>query len=120
MAVTDSTPVHGRPPTSTGSAVKGRACVQWASWNAPRTIGARLPREHLRNVLIHDQADRDAIASQLLRFRDERGDDWADIIDMMTIESGGAARVCQPAWRDRGRRDILILGLSTLCSPICG
>jgi hypothetical protein len=32
-------------------------------------------REHLRNALIHDQADRDAIASQLLRYRDEPGDD---------------------------------------------
>ena len=39
-------------------------------------------RELLRRVLIRDQADRDAIASQLLRYRDERGDDWADIIDM--------------------------------------
>ena len=42
-------------------------------------------RDDLRRVLIHDQADRDAIASQLLRYRDERGDDWADIIDMLTM-----------------------------------
>jgi len=42
-------------------------------------------REHLRNVLIHDQADRDAIASQLLRYRDAQGDDWAAIIDMLTM-----------------------------------
>ena len=28
---------------------------------------------------------RDAIASQLLRYRDERGDDWADIIDVLTM-----------------------------------
>jgi len=33
-------------------------------------------RETLRRVLIHDQADRDAIASKLLRYRVERGDDW--------------------------------------------
>jgi hypothetical protein len=33
-------------------------------------------RDDLRRVLIHDQADRDAISSQLLRYRDERGDDW--------------------------------------------
>jgi len=26
-----------------------------------------------------------AICSQLLRYRDERGDDWADIIDMLTM-----------------------------------
>jgi len=42
-------------------------------------------RETLRRVLIHDQADRDAIVSRLLRYRDERGDDWADIIDMLTM-----------------------------------
>ena len=32
-----------------------------------------------------DQADRDSIASQLLRYRDGHGDDWADIIDMLTM-----------------------------------
>jgi hypothetical protein len=42
-------------------------------------------RNDLRRVLIHDQADRDAIASQLLRYRDEHGDDWTDIIDMLTM-----------------------------------
>jgi hypothetical protein len=50
-------------------------------------------REHLRNALIHDQADRNAIASQLLRYRDERGDDWADIIDMLTLYPEGRRRV---------------------------
>jgi hypothetical protein len=35
-------------------------------------------RDDLRRVLIHDQADRDAISSRLLRYRDERGDDWVD------------------------------------------
>jgi hypothetical protein len=39
----------------------------------------------LRRVLIHDQADRDSIASQLLRYRDGHGDDWADIIDLLTM-----------------------------------
>jgi len=39
----------------------------------------------LGDVLIHDRADRDAIASQLLRYRDERGDGWADIIDRLTM-----------------------------------
>lgn len=38
-----------------------------------------------RNVLIRDQADRDAIAAQLFRYRDQTGDDWADIIDMLSI-----------------------------------
>jgi hypothetical protein len=44
-----------------------------------------LRRDALRRVLIHDQSDRDAIASQLLRYREGRGDDWADIIDMLTM-----------------------------------
>jgi len=33
-------------------------------------------RDHLRDVLIRDRADRDAIASQLLRYRDQNGDEW--------------------------------------------
>ena len=41
-------------------------------------------REHLRNVLIRDQADRDAISSRLMRYRDQNGDGWADIIDFLT------------------------------------
>ena len=44
-----------------------------------------LARGALGRVLIRDQADRDAISSQLMRYRDERGDDWADIIDMLTM-----------------------------------
>jgi hypothetical protein len=32
-------------------------------------------REHLRNVLIRDQADRDAISSRLMRYRDKNGQD---------------------------------------------
>jgi hypothetical protein len=35
-------------------------------------------------VLVHDHADRDAIASQLLH-HDENGHDWADIIDILTM-----------------------------------
>jgi hypothetical protein len=53
-----------------------------------RALLARLDpkaRDDLRRVLTHDQADRDAIASHLLRCRDERGDDWADIIDVLTM-----------------------------------
>jgi len=41
-------------------------------------------RDSLRRVLIRNQADRDTIAARLLRYRDGRGDDWADIIDMLT------------------------------------
>ena len=44
------------------------------------------PKAHvtLRRVLIHDQADRDAIASDLLRYRDGGGDDWANLIDRLS------------------------------------
>ena len=49
-------------------------------------------REHLCDVLIRDQADRDAIPSELLRYRDERGDDWADIIDMLTMHPNARRR----------------------------
>jgi hypothetical protein len=49
-------------------------------------------REHLRSVLIRDQADRDAIASSLLRYRDERGTAWANLVDSSrSILSSGAA-----------------------------
>jgi hypothetical protein len=52
-------------------------------------------RDTLRRVVIRDQADRDAVASQLLRYRDERGDDWADIIDMLTLHPEGRRKVVQ-------------------------
>jgi hypothetical protein len=50
-------------------------------------------REMLRRALIHDQADRDTIASHLLRYRDGRGDDWADIIDFLTMRPEARRRV---------------------------
>jgi hypothetical protein len=46
----------------------------------------------LGDALTRDQADRDVIAAQLLRYRDEPGDGWADMIDMLTMHPGGAAR----------------------------
>ena len=42
-------------------------------------------REHLRNVLIRDQVDRDAISSMLMRYPNQNGQDWADIIDFLTM-----------------------------------
>ena len=47
------------------------------------------------DVLIHDQADRDAIASKLVRYRDERGDDWADIVDMLTLHPDARRRIAR-------------------------
>ena len=52
-------------------------------------------REALRRVLIHDHADRDAVSSQLLRYRDGHGDDWADIIDMLTMHPEERRRVAR-------------------------
>jgi hypothetical protein len=57
----------------------------------PNTLRALLEtlspsaREHLRNVLIRDHADRDAISSMLMRYWDQNGQDWADIIDFLTL-----------------------------------
>jgi hypothetical protein len=42
-------------------------------------------RDDLRRVLIHDQDDRDAVSSWLLRYRDQNGQDWSEIIDMLTM-----------------------------------
>jgi aminoglycoside/choline kinase family phosphotransferase len=41
-------------------------------------------REHLRNVLIRDFHDRNEISSALMRYRDQNGQGWADIIDFLT------------------------------------
>jgi hypothetical protein len=48
------------------------------------TLGPKA-RDILRRVLIRDHADRDAIASQLIRYRDENGQHWADVIDFLTM-----------------------------------
>jgi hypothetical protein len=42
-------------------------------------------RTDLRRVLIRDQADRDEISSGLMCYRDQNGQDWADIIDFLTM-----------------------------------
>jgi hypothetical protein len=35
--------------------------------------------------MIRDQAHRDAISSRLMRYRDQNGQGWADIIDLLSI-----------------------------------
>jgi hypothetical protein len=55
----------------------------------------RKARDTLRRVLVRDQGDRDAIASELLRYRDGHGDDWADIIDMLTMHPEERRRVAR-------------------------
>ena len=63
-----------------------------------------LTRDALRRVLIRDQGDRDAVSSWLLRYRDGHGDDWADIIDMLTIHPKERRRAsCPPCRRARVR-----------------
>jgi hypothetical protein len=54
-----------------------------------------LTRDALRRVLVRDQADRDAVTAELLRYRDQNGQDWADIIDMLTMHSEERRRVVQ-------------------------
>ena len=54
-----------------------------------------LTRDALRRVLIRDQADRDAISSQLLRYRYGHGDDWADIIDLLTMHPDARRQVAR-------------------------
>jgi hypothetical protein len=50
-------------------------------------------RADLRNVLIRDHAERDAIAAQLMRYRDQNGQGWADIIDLLTMYPDARRRV---------------------------
>jgi len=45
--------------------------------------------------LILDHADRDAIASQVLRYRDQNGDDWADIIDVLPMRPDARRKVAR-------------------------
>jgi hypothetical protein len=42
-------------------------------------------RETLRRALIRDQVDRDAVSSRLMRYLDQNGQDWADILDFLTM-----------------------------------
>jgi hypothetical protein len=52
-------------------------------------------RDDLRGVLIRDQADRDALASRLIRYRDQNGQDWADIIDFLTMYPDARRKVAR-------------------------
>jgi hypothetical protein len=55
----------------------------------------RRPATTLRRVLIRDQADRDSIASRLMRYRDQTGQDWADIVDFLTMYPEARRRVAR-------------------------
>jgi hypothetical protein len=65
-------------------------------------------RDDLRRGLIRDHADRDAIASLLMRYRDENGQRWADIIDLLTMYPDAGRRTPAnhlPERKTRGNRD---------------
>jgi hypothetical protein len=62
-------------------------------------------RDDLRRVLIRDQADRDAISSLLMRYRDQNGQDWADIIDFLTMHPEARRQIVRLlGGRDGGAR----------------
>jgi DNA mismatch repair ATPase MutS len=64
-------------------------------------------RERLRSVLIRDQADRDTIASSLMRYRDQNGQAWADLIDMLTMYPDARRQVVRVlAEIDASERDL--------------
>ena len=52
-------------------------------------------RDDLRRVLILDQVNRDAISSRLMRYRDQNGQDWADIIDFLTMHPDARRQVAR-------------------------
>jgi hypothetical protein len=57
-------------------------------------------RDDLRGVMIRDQADRDAIASRLIRYRDQNGQDWGRHHRLPHDAPG-----CAPAGRAGARGD---------------
>jgi hypothetical protein len=52
-------------------------------------------RDDFRRVLIHDFHHRNAISSRLMRYRDQNGQDWADIIDFLTMHSDARRQVAR-------------------------
>jgi hypothetical protein len=48
-----------------------------------------------RDRACRDQADRDAISSRLMRHRDQNGQNWADIIDFLTMYPDSRRRVAR-------------------------
>ena len=51
---------------------------------ALRSLDPKL-RDSLRRLLVRDQADRDAVSSHLLHYRDHAGDTMVEIVDMLTL-----------------------------------
>ena len=62
--------------------------------------------------------DRDAISSNLLRYRDPWGDDWADIIDSLTMHPEARRNVARVARGDRRRVKARSLEVVVGASPL--
>jgi hypothetical protein len=66
---------------------------------------------------LSDPAPLDTKARDTLRYPAEQGDDWADIIDMLTMHPGGATESVSPTRRDskprnRSRSPVLPVALT--------
>jgi hypothetical protein len=67
-------------------------------------------RDDLRRVLIRDQADRDAISSRLMRYRDQNGQRWADVIGRPD-PSNACRRLSDQPGRRFAAGGLLLLGV---------
>ena len=63
-------------------------------------------RDALTRMLIRDQADRDAIAAELLRYRDAAGDELAEIIDTLTMNPEERRKVVRQGLRSEEIRGV--------------
>ena len=61
-------------------------------------------RDKLRRALLLDQPDRDAIASELLRYGDANGDGWADVIDTHSMHPDVRRKVVRMLTRSTTER----------------
>jgi hypothetical protein len=81
--------LSSRSPSTTLSASRGHDDLNLLRILSP------FANEHVRRVLIRDFSDRNAISSRLMRYRDQNGQDWADIIDFLTLWPEARKRVVQ-------------------------
>jgi hypothetical protein len=50
-------------------------------------------RDDLRRALVLDQANRDEVSARLMRYRDERGQGWADVLDLLSMYPDARRRI---------------------------
>ena len=63
-------------------------------------------RDALRRVLIRDQADRNEIATEVLRYRLSAGDELAEIIDILTVHPEERRKVVRQGLRSEEIRGV--------------